>query len=281
MAVRRNKGMLFSLPGILALFLALLLALPAGAAGEATVFSVTLIKVTVPTNYPPTCSGDVDVTFDYASNGTVSFNYSITVMGLTVPGNVTLPSTNGAVVRATRTFTIPAPVPAGTTLDVSVDGYGDVGYTTQLDSADIQWLCDQGYTAPSSAPAPSVSAPPVQVAPPTPPPDGRLNIQSADVVLYPNGSSGLDVYGVNADGSGFLVFSVSGAELAALPDCPATNTLIAANDPANPTIALYKLTSCQYQLNVGPDQDGKVYVYIFDTIPPTTIYTSEFNVYGP
>lgn len=281
MYFNQPKRLHIILIGILVLLLSLLMVLPAAAVGEATSFSVSLVKVTVPTNYPPVCSGDIDVTFDYASNGIVSFDYTVTVSGIPVSGNITLPSTSGAVVRATQTFTIPVPIPAGTTLDVVVSGYGDAGFATQLDTADVQWLCDQGYSAPAGAPAPSVSAPSVQVAPPTPPPDGRLNIKSADVVLYPNGHDGIDVYGVDEDSNGFLVFSVGKAELNALPDCPATNILIAANDPANPTIALYKLTTCQYQLNIGPDQDGKVSVYIFDTVPPTTFYTSELNVYTP
>lgn len=128
---------------------------------------------------------------------------------------------------------------------------------------------------------PSSPTPPVQGGPPPPPSDGRLNIPSVNVVVYPNASGGLDIYGVDANSNGFLVLSISGAQLLTLPFCPPTNTLIASGTAAGLPIALYRLMSCQYQLNVGPDQEGKVFVYTFGFGPiPTAAATSELTVNG-
>jgi hypothetical protein len=65
---------------------------------------------------------------------------------------------------------------------------------------------------------------------------------------------------------------VKDSTLAKLPDKPETNTLIASYYE----FALYKLTTGEYQLNVGPDFEKKVHVIIWTGCPATHPYESSF-----
>ena len=112
--------------------------------------------------------------------------------------------------------------------------------------------------------------------PPLPPGDGRLGALGTNGAVYTD-EDGIGVYGVDENGDGFEALFISAAELAALPDMPAENLLLAGD--ADGPFAIFKLTTGEYQVNIGPDAEGKVQVVIFDGIPPTTVYGYEFNVY--
>ncbi len=73
------------------------------------------------------------------------------------------------------------------------------------------------------------------------------------------------------DGLGHGVLLVEAEQIAAVPDCPEENTLIAANDALG--IAVYRLTSCEFQIN-APTHTGKTYTMIFALLYPNTTYTS-------
>ncbi len=114
---------------------------------------------------------------------------------------------------------------------------------------------------------------------PAPPLDDRFEGTSVDVAVYYDQETGegLSIYAINASGEGSLVIRLTPEELAEWAAMTVTqNTLIAQN--ADGTIALYKLTTGEYQLNVGPDEEGKVQVTIFDGFPPTNTYGYDFNV---
>ncbi len=72
------------------------------------------------------------------------------------------------------------------------------------------------------------------------------------------------------DLTGAPLLYISADELAALPDFPIENTLIAST--ADGFVTAYKLTTGEYQVNVGPLTDSKVHVIIFDGIPRTHTY---------
>lgn len=94
------------------------------------------------------------------------------------------------------------------------------------------------------------------------PQDGRLNPDAgATAAFYAPPDGSLQVYGVDAQSHGYPAIYVSPEEVAALPAAPEANLKIAESDDGK--IALYKLTTGEYQLNVGPDFEGKVFVYIF------------------
>jgi hypothetical protein len=90
---------------------------------------------------------------------------------------------------------------------------------------------------------------------------------------------GLSFWGINDEGDGYPAFYVSKESLDALPENPESNLEIARTD--NGQIVFYKLTTGEYQVNIGPDSEGKVQVIIFDGIPATNIYRRDFNVNDP
>ncbi|KAB2857396.1 MAG: hypothetical protein F9K46_12995 [Anaerolineae bacterium] len=75
------------------------------------------------------------------------------------------------------------------------------------------------------------------------------------------------------DGKPLLIITAD--DLAALPDYPIENMLIAST--SDRFISVYKLTTGEYQVSVGPLTDGKVHVVIFDGIPPTHTYGYTFG----
>ncbi|GAB4549068.1 MAG: hypothetical protein OHK0023_12970 [Anaerolineae bacterium] len=69
-------------------------------------------------------------------------------------------------------------------------------------------------------------------------------------------------------------FIVTQAELDRLPEFPETNTLIKASRDGS--IAMYKLTSGEYQVNAGPDKENKVYVVIMKGCPAEVVREEVF-----
>jgi hypothetical protein len=66
-------------------------------------------------------------------------------------------------------------------------------------------------------------------------------------------------------------------ELAKLPELPEENTLI----EQYYEFALYKLTTGEYQLNVGPDAESKVFVVQVVGCPATAVHESTFIAEPP
>lgn len=101
--------------------------------------------------------------------------------------------------------------------------------------------------------------------------DGRLNNWDTGNPVVPFGHDyetgrGLVVYSPE----GNVLLEVTPEQIAAVAECPSENTLIASTG----TVALYRLTSCQYQLN-APSLDGtKTYVMIFNDLYENTGYSS-------
>jgi hypothetical protein len=87
----------------------------------------------------------------------------------------------------------------------------------------------------------------------------------------------LDFYAVEGS-EGFGIFHITAEELDEMyPGNPDVNTLIFQSDDGK--LAFYKLTSGEYQINVGPDNDGVVHVFIFTGVPPTNIHIHTFTVF--
>jgi hypothetical protein len=93
---------------------------------------------------------------------------------------------------------------------------------------------------------------------------------ASKVALYENsdedGNPSLDIYGVNDLGQGYYLLSVT-QELIDVEPSSIENILIAQTG----TVAVYMLTTGEIQINVGPDKEGKIFVYILDGVPWTTI----------
>ncbi|MDQ7036321.1 MAG: choice-of-anchor R domain-containing protein [Anaerolineae bacterium] len=105
--------------------------------------------------------------------------------------------------------------------------------------------------------------------------DGRINNYDTGnpIIVYgqafEEGERGLTIY----DTEGVLLLVVTPAEIAAVPECPDTNTLIAAS--ASTGVAVYRLAgSCLYQVNAPTGEAGKVYILIFNGLFANAGYTS-------
>jgi hypothetical protein len=100
--------------------------------------------------------------------------------------------------------------------------------------------------------------------------DGRINYMDCEpIAIYPKHREdgyGLEVWIVDTSPVGRFGFYVSPAQLAALPDKPEQAIRIA--ESKDGFAALYKLSSGEYQVNAGPDFEGKVFVFRFSGLPP-------------
>ncbi|GIK65049.1 MAG: hypothetical protein BroJett018_28430 [Chloroflexota bacterium] len=124
--------------------------------------------------------------------------------------------------------------------------------------------------------------------PPVPPPNnpfateeaaGLWRVATIPVVIYSptfaavcDGKLFIEIWALNEHAIWQPALYITKAELAALPEFPSENLLIARVD----TISVYKLTTGEYQVNVGPLKDGKVHVVIFEGIPPAHTYRYTF-----
>jgi len=108
------------------------------------------------------------------------------------------------------------------------------------------------------------------------PTNTSVNCQG-DYALYTkvqkNGTCDIEVLGIDSKtGKPRKALYVTAKTLAKLPDNPEKNTLISTYYE----FSLYKLTTGEYQLNVGPDIEKKVKVIIWRGCPATDPYESEF-----
>ena len=98
-----------------------------------------------------------------------------------------------------------------------------------------------------------------------------------DYALYTkaqkNGTCNIEVLGIDPKtGRPRRALYITNATLAKLPDNPETNTFI----KSYYEFSLYKLTTGEYQLNVGPDFEKKVHVIIWTGCPAQNPYESSF-----
>lgn len=97
-------------------------------------------------------------------------------------------------------------------------------------------------------------------------------VGNSEAVLFTSSDGlGINLYGINSDGDGYYVFSITEDDVAAYADNPpAVNTLIKQSDDGY--FSLYVLTTGEFQINIGPDEEGKTYVIIFDGLSPNNVY---------
>ena len=84
----------------------------------------------------------------------------------------------------------------------------------------------------------------------------------------------IEIGKVNGMGYDELAIALTTVEINALPEFPEENMLVAGYYE----IALYKLTSGEYQINAGPDAEGKVNVLNWVGCPAENVRESNFTV---
>lgn len=110
--------------------------------------------------------------------------------------------------------------------------------------------------------------------------DNRENCQGIEFyALYARESGSqctMELYRFNGQGVGYRVMRVRERDVASLPEFPTTNTLVRQNEG----VALYKLTSGEFQINAGPDENSKVYVIVFNWTCPADVVREETFILG-
>jgi hypothetical protein len=87
-------------------------------------------------------------------------------------------------------------------------------------------------------------------------------------------TNGIEVY----NSAGQLLLRTTSAEIAAVPASPAVNTLI--EQSSGGFVSVYRLTSGELEVNIGPDSEGKIEVYIFPSLPATEAQRADFRAGG-
>ncbi len=114
------------------------------------------------------------------------------------------------------------------------------------------------------------------------PPDNRLNWGHGDHlgILYPSqdtsGNPSIELYCLNEQGAVFLGFHITFAMIAGYDTNPSVNTEVARNNDC--PAAFYILDTGEYQVNIGPDAEGKTEVVIFNDLFGGDIYF--YTLYG-
>ncbi len=120
------------------------------------------------------------------------------------------------------------------------------------------------------------------IDPSTIPPDDRLNYGRGDKSVgigYARSNNGITVYGINPDSTGYLAVHVAPENLPSCDMPPTENQLLASSGDGKYTIWL--LTTCEYQINMGPDAEGKVFVMTWQGVPliKESIKYYDFNMF--
>lgn len=107
--------------------------------------------------------------------------------------------------------------------------------------------------------------------------DGRENNDpGAEAVVYTPDGGGIQVYEINDESDGTLAVYVptNTIEQSSVPD---VNTEVSTSADGN--IAVYRLETGEWQVNVGPDAEGKTKVYILSADNLSLVRSYEFGVY--
>lgn len=112
--------------------------------------------------------------------------------------------------------------------------------------------------------------------------DGRISANDSRAAIYVFPGQGIQVYAIRNDSVGWLAAYVPAGELDDCSPPPSENQLLASD--ATGKYRIYRLTTCEYQVEVGPfGADGKVEVTIFTLVAgtPSNVYYTEYFVIPP
>jgi hypothetical protein len=148
-------------------------------------------------------------------------------------------------------------------------------YGIKLGSAELTTVTITVTVGSASASVTYDCPPTPRPAPPAQPTDGRLNLDSGDLinVVYQgadgNGQPILTVWAVDTDSRGVYVGAFENALFAPyLEAAPAKNTLLGRIGQTS----LYALTTGEFQVVVGPDAEGKTYTTVLVGLPVRRVY---------
>ncbi len=93
---------------------------------------------------------------------------------------------------------------------------------------------------------------------------------------HTNGTCDLDIWVVEADGHGERALLQTAAQLAKVPEVPDDQNYVTIKTALDGFISLYKLKSGEYQINVGPTVENKVYTLNFTGCPPEDVHEGNY-----
>lgn len=76
--------------------------------------------------------------------------------------------------------------------------------------------------------------------------------------------TGIFVYYQDGEGNGTLAASATAEELEDIPECPDDDVVISASEDG--LFSISRLETCEYQILMGPDEKGKVEVWVFESL---------------
>lgn len=225
--------------------------------------------------------------------GAIANAGSITITGSIISGNVA-GDAGGAIVQR-QVFIIPSTRITASNIFGNISGGFDIEWidSTVITAKGNWWGSPDGPSGMGPGSGDSVSSnvlfddfltqeAPVIVGVIDLPTDGRVNWKKGDLeaVIFEatdaQGRAALHIYCVNAEGFGYLGMTINQEDIEGLPTQPESNITIKTSDLCN--LGFYLLTTGQFQINIGPNEEGKVYVTIFNGLPPANVVFDEFRV---
>jgi hypothetical protein len=199
------------------------------------------------------CSGRVSVSATLDWNYASSANWQLSVDGTPINSGVVNRVNDIDTFEATGIIT-PRNDPS-VAVGLRIQSFGGVGYDqtfTQFTSAEV---CESGANPPPAATCD----------------DGRLNPDCDVVAIYViRDTEGVHMqvwYVLPEGGNGRFAFMLYENELDALPDHPEEAVLVAAS--TDNYVRLYWLSDSSFQINAGPDGEGKQRIFNFASFPGT------------
>ena len=103
--------------------------------------------------------------------------------------------------------------------------------------------------------------------------------QGGNAIIQTQADGSLNIISLGANGLSTVVLDISAGTIADLPANPTSNTKIGAT--SDNYVQVYKLTTGEFQANIGPDAEGKIFVYVFSINPQNCISRYEISVSDP
>jgi hypothetical protein len=117
--------------------------------------------------------------------------------------------------------------------------------------------------------------------------DPRINYGHGDsfAIVSPKldeqGRPALDVYCLDELGNGTLKRTITQDDIDEVAEHPVRNTKIASISGCLVPVSFYRLSTGEFQFNIGPEISGHVTEIIFSSLPPRGVYFRDWNIYHP
>jgi hypothetical protein len=109
-----------------------------------------------------------------------------------------------------------------------------------------------------------------------PPPRPGIVQEGGNALVEPRADGSIAIVSLGQDGRTPVALTLSPEDIARFDSNPSTNTKI--GETADGYVSVFRLTTGEFQANIGPDAEGKIYAYIFTVAPPDCVRRYEFSI---